>query len=520
MQMASRKPEKKENEKIAEECKALMATEEELAENDAKVLLPLMEKFGYSYDKKAEGVSDKEWLKRILKEELSYKTDEEIERDAEEIISALKKLEGTRTEINEYCDNGGTKENWLSNKISEACTGMEVAAFGEYLSSIDEVLASNNALMADTICIKGANIINQNPQLHGFIAEQYHANTFNSNAALKGSPLRAEVLKPAHGYAKDSVDIVIKDTNNSGKIIERYQVKYGKDAKVTAELIKKGNYSNQRVLVAEGQKNAVASDLTTKSVDDKIGGNSKTEGITSEALSKEDAIKMQRKAQEKGKIPGKESWNSYNTKKLAYNIGRQAVIAGVSAAALTVGIDTAAKLVQGKKINPAESMELAIRTGVDTGAKVTTAAAIKVGMEKGVLKLIPKAVGGIGVAVIADAAIENAKVAYKVAKGDMSITQGLDAMGRGTCGCVGSFAGGIEGSAAAALTVATLISNPIGILAVGVAGLVAGSIAGNAVGQAVYSGAKTIVKGAVKCVKSVGSTISRGVSKVASFLFG
>ena len=78
MQMASKELEVKDDVKVAEECKALMATEEELAENDTKVLLPLMEKFSRSYDQKAESLSDIDWLKGTLKEELSEKSDEEI----------------------------------------------------------------------------------------------------------------------------------------------------------------------------------------------------------------------------------------------------------------------------------------------------------------------------------------------------------------------------------------------------------------------------------------------------------
>lgn len=520
MQMASKELEIKEDAKVAEECKALMATEEELAENDAKVLLPLMEKFSHSYDQKAEGVSDIDWLKGTLKEELPEKSDEEINKRAEEIITSLEKLRISHTAINEYCDNGGSKEQWLSERISEACTGMEVVKFGGYLSEIDAVLAENNALMADAITLKGTNIISQNPNLHGFIAEQYHVNTFNSNAVLKGEPYRAEVVNNVHGYAKNSPDIVIKDMSNRGKIIERYQAKYGKDAKATSDLIRKGNYNNQRVLAAKGQAEDVAANLKTKSVSDRIGGNVKTKGITSKPLTKEEALKMQRAAQEKGRIPGKETWNSYSTKQLARDIGTRAAFAGVSAAALTVGIDTAIKVIQGKKIDPSETMKIAVYTGADTGAKVTTAAAIEVGMQKGMLKILPKTINGVGIAIIADVAIENAKIAYKVVKGEMTLTQGMDAAGRVSCSSIGAAVGAIELGAEAALTAALVISNPVAVLAVGVGGMICGAMAGAAVGRTIYNGAKSIAKGAVNCVKKFGSAVKSSISKVGNFLFG
>ena len=59
--------------------------------------------------------------------------------------------------------------------------------------------------------------VNRIPNLDGFIAEQHHADTFNLDAAAKGSPLRAEVLG---NQGKNSVDIVIKD--GRGHIVRRY----------------------------------------------------------------------------------------------------------------------------------------------------------------------------------------------------------------------------------------------------------------------------------------------------------
>lgn len=501
MQMASRELETKENVKIAEECKALMATEEELAENDTKVLLLLMEKLGKSYDKKVEGVSDIEWLKTTLKAELPDKPDEEIAKDAEEIVAAIEEQDKCYASINEYCDNGGTKEKWLSEKIADSCTGMEVAKFGEYLTAIDEVFASNNREMAAAVLTKHGEI-SQNPQLHGFMAEQYHANTFNRNAVLQDSPLRAEVLKPeGQAYAKNSVDLVIKDTSQNDKIVERIQAKYGKDADATIKLLGKGDYRSQRALVAKEQAEAVAEKMPNKTVSDRIGGDEKITDVSSEPLSKKEALKMQEKAQERGKI-AKENWNSYNTKQLAYSIGKQAVYAGAGAAVLTAGIDTAARIIQGKDIKPAETMKIAVYTGVDTGAKVTTAAAIKVGMEKGALKMLPKGIGNNGIVAAGCAAVETAKVWYKVANGDMTITQGVDATGRVTCSSVGGVLGAAKGGAlATGVAAVAAITNPIGLAACAVTGMIAGGMAGSTVGEIIYEGAKKIAKGAKTAAK-------------------
>lgn len=502
MQMASKELEVKDDVKVAEECKALMATEEELAENDTKVLLPLMEKFSRSYDQKAESVSDIDWLKSTLKEELREKSDEEIQKDAEEIVNGIKEQDKCYASINEFCDNGGTKEKWVAKKISEACTGMEVAQFGEYLSNIDEVLAQNNREMVMAILNKSG-AISQNPNLHGFIAEQYHANAFNRNAVLQGSPLRAEVLRPeGQAYAKNSVDLLIKDMSQNGKVVERIQVKFGKDADATVRLLGKGDYRSQRALVPEGQRDAVAEKMPGKTVIDKIGGDDKTGDVASDPLSKKEALKMEERAQEKGRLPKKDTWNSYNTKELAYNIGRQAVYAGAGAAVLTAGIDTAAKLIQGKEIEPTETMKLAVCTGVDTGAKVSAAAAIKVGVEKGALKMLPKTIGNTGIVAVGCAAIENAKVLWKVANGEMTATQGADAMGRVTCSSFGSTFGAFKGGATgAAIAAFATVTNPIGLAVAGIAGMIAGGMAGSVVGEKVYDAVKTVGKAAKTLAK-------------------
>ena len=100
-----------------------------------------------------------------------------------------------------------------------------------------------------------AGTISQNPRLDGFIAEQYHAQTFNMNAEATGSQYRAKVLEPTgNGYAKNSVDIVIVD--GDGKVVRRYQSKYCKDAKATEQAFEHRDYRGQQKLVPEGQERA------------------------------------------------------------------------------------------------------------------------------------------------------------------------------------------------------------------------------------------------------------------------
>lgn len=139
--------------------------------------------------------------------------------------------------------------------------------------------------MHEAITTKGSGytIPNQNPNLDGFIAEQYHVNSFNMEAAAQGSGLRAEVqpLKPGETYTKNGFDVVIKDAN--GNRIHQYQMKYGATAEDTISMLKAGKYNNQIIVVPEEQVEAVQKAFPNKTVTSTIGaGDVKSKPLTKE----------------------------------------------------------------------------------------------------------------------------------------------------------------------------------------------------------------------------------------------
>ena len=126
----------------------------------------------------------------------------------------------------------------------------------KYFQSLDETIKDANDAFHRTITNKNGTI-SQNPNLDGYLAEQYHAQTYNLKAAVKESPNRAEVLEPnGKRYGKNSKDVVIRDPI-TGKIIRSYQLKYGKDAAATKREYKKGNYRGQRKVVPADQCNEI-----------------------------------------------------------------------------------------------------------------------------------------------------------------------------------------------------------------------------------------------------------------------
>ena len=104
-----------------------------------------------------------------------------------------------------------------------------------------------------------------------------------------------------------------------------------------------------------------------KSVEAYMGGTDVV-AIKSGTLTKEQAKKLQLDAQEKNVLP-RNDWNSFNTKELALNIGKNAGLAGLNAAIITTGFDPVVKKVQGEQIDADTTIETALKTGADSGVK-------------------------------------------------------------------------------------------------------------------------------------------------------
>ncbi|MDP4146642.1 MAG: hypothetical protein Q8936_19560 [Bacillota bacterium] len=479
----------------------------------ANELSIILKRFLNSYRNKEKNTSERDWLKNQFKVELPELSDSEVEKLSKECFEEIETFNKNLKSINETIENGGTKEGWLSKKVQEASIGQSINEYGNYLNLIDNTIKNANAQMLRVVTnIDGS--INQNMNLDGFMAEQHHVNSFNMNAKLNGSNYKAEVLVPKAGetYGKNSFDVVIRD--NNGKIVHQYQMKYGATAQDTIRMIKNGNYNNQRLIVPPEQLDEVRKAFPGKSIDSSIGGTDKIQ-ISSKALGKNEAKEMQLNAQ-KEEILSKEDWNHFQTKELTVNIAKNAGIAGIQAAVITTGFDIARRSISGEKFEVDESIELALKTGADAGIKAAASGAVKVGVEKGIISVIPK---GTPIGVIANVVcigVENVKILAKVATGELTMTQALDRMGRTTTSMVYGLGWGAASSliGAAALAWIPVVGPVIG----GFVGGMVGYMAGSKFGEVIYNTGKKIVNTAKKAVsrawegvKSVGRSLKRAI---------
>ncbi|WP_233708020.1 hypothetical protein [Helicobacter bizzozeronii] len=160
----------------------------------------------------------------------------------EEIEAEVKIYEDKQKSLEKALENGRTKEQWFASEIHKATKNMATQEIVPYLNSLDNAIKEANYKMAEAL-LTNEGVISQNPNLDGLIAEQQHVNQHNLNATARGSKYRAEVLTPEGGYTKNGVDIVVKDAE--GKVVRRYQSKYGQDAQSTKELFEQGDYRGQ-----------------------------------------------------------------------------------------------------------------------------------------------------------------------------------------------------------------------------------------------------------------------------------
>ena len=478
-----------------------------MTEENAKKLKEIQKRFIKSYIENKEKMTIKEWLTVELKASLPEKSEPEIKDISADIIQTLERNEEKKCSLEKAIQSGRNKEAWFSAEIKKATEHMNVQETAKYLQNLDEAVSLANEKLYNTITTQ-QRVVSKNINLDGFIAEQYHAQTFNMNAEAAGSQYKARVLEPGVGekFAKNSVDIVIVD--GKGKIIRKYQSKYCKDVENTLDAFQKGDYRGQRKLVPDGQETAIQKAANVLESPD---------GVKSNVLSKRSAKELQKEAQS-GKW-NEVDWNEYKIKEVSLGIGKEVGQAAVFGAAMGGGLYLAEKVWNDEPIDGEEVLKVAIESGVDIGVKAAAASAIKVGAERGLISLIPKGTPAGTIANIAFVAVENVKVAGKIASGELAAKEGLEKMEEITVSTVAGIAASAKGAVLGAEIGALL--GPPGAVVGGFVGGTIGYMVGSEAGKAVVKATQKVRDCAVNVVKSVVSSATSYVSSacrtVASF---
>lgn len=475
----------KENSKVSEE--------EYVTEKEAKTFFSMFRKYWKEYKQKDPAMTNQEWLEQLLRREIPEMSEEEVKENAAEMVDSVQTFDENMTSLHEAAQHGTSKEHWLGKKLEEVPAGMSAQAYGAQLQEFDDLLAQANEELADAVTRSADGHIKMSQNLDGNLAEEMLAKTLEADAALQGKHIKVEVL---NSHNKNSVDVRVKDLE-TGKW-QNYQMKFGKDAKATIALIKRGDYRNQRIVVPKEQLKEVQAHCPEKTITDHIDAF----GARGKSYTKQEMKELQQKLQENGEVP-QLSYDDVSVKTLASNIGKNAGKFAIISAAVTTGINVIKKAWKGEKIEADEVMEEALKSGADAGVKTVAAGTLKVAVEKGVLRCIPKGTPVGVIATIATVGVENVKILAKAAKGEISKEKVLDQIGRTT---VSMTAGLIAAGEAAAI--GGVIGGPVGVVVGAVTGAV-GYVAGSKYGEVVYDTWKKTASMAKRTVKVIGKGVQK-----------
>ena len=526
----------------------------------------------YAENEKSQDKKDlKTWLISELQNELPNKKVEDIEKIATELITGIEIYYQKKKEVEKYQSVGITNGDYVGNEILEKVADeieeaeiidtkeviedmkeasnilsqynetmiYETAAIKEsqlvanvlsansvnnYVDSVNTVIDNANKTMMESVTTK-AGMINQNPNLDGFIFEEYHAGTFNIDAAVKQKSYHAEALKPELGetYGKNSIDLIIEDTD---KYVKKYSAKAYKNANESAKAfydkVTGYKYKFQSKLVPTDQTGDIANSV------DKI----KFNNVESKGITKAEIKDIQKNLQSGNKTGDILNFKKdVNTISISKQIGKQTMGVGIGMAA-NIGVN----LITGKEVEAEEVIEVGIKTGASMGMATAVAGGIRVAVEKKVIPTVfSRMLTNNTIGAIAAASMDIIGTAFKLGSGEISLGQAVKDVGKSVGAAYGAIVAsgwGYAGGMAIAGMIGLGTIGAVGIiLGVGVA-IVAGAVCAavgskvggtiangiGAVAGAIVDGAVGIVKAGKEVVKSVASGIWNGVKAVGGAL--
>jgi len=548
----------------------------------------IIQKFlrSYAENEKSQDKKDlKTWLVFELQNELPNKKVEDIEKIATELISGIEIYYTKKKEVEKYQSLGISNGDYVGNEILEKVADeieeaeivdtkeviedmkeasnilsqyneamiYETAAIKEpqlvanvlsansvnnYVDSVNTAIDNANKTIIESVTTK-AGTINQNPNLDGFIFEEYHAGTFNIDAAVKQKSYHAKVLKPKLGetYRKNSIDIVIED---SGKYVKKYSAKAYKIENGTAKSFYDENgykYRFQSKLVPTDQTNEIANSV------DKI----KYNNVESKGITKAEIKDIQKDLQNGNKKADIFNFKKdVNTISISKQIGKQVMLNGTIGLGVGMTANIGTKIIQGKEVEAEEVIEAGIKTGASMGMATAVAGGIRVAVEKKVIPTVfSRVLTNNTIGAIAASSIDIIGTAFKLGSGEISLGKAVKDVGNSLgagYGAIISSGIGFSGGMALATTIGLGTIGTVGTILTGGLALVAGAVCGvigsnialkiaNGLGKItetvvdkavdiVKSGMNTVknmASGFINTVKSMRNVVNSGVSSVVGW---
>ena len=510
-------------------------------EDIEKIAIELIAGIEIYYQKKREvkkyqnvGISNGDYIGNQILEKVTDEIEEAEIVDTKEVIEDMKEASNILSQYNETMiyETAAIKEAQLVANV------LSTKSVNNYIDTVNTAIDNANKTLVESVTTKTGNI-NQNPNLDGFIFEEYHAGTFNIDAAVKQKSYYAEALKPEIGetYGKNSIDLIIED---SGKYVKKYSAKAYKNANETAK-----SFYDKNGYKYKGQSKLVPSDQTRdipNSVDRIKYSNVESKGIT-----KAEIKDIQKDLQSGNKNRDIFKFKKdVNTISISKQIGKQAMVNGTMGLGIGMAANIGVNLIQGKEVEAEEVIEAGIKTGASMGMATAVAGGIRVAVEKKVIPTVfSKMLTNNTIGAIAASSMDIIGTACKLGSGEISLGEAVKEVGTSVSSAYSAIVSSSFGYTATLAvagmvglgtlgTVGTVIGTGVALVAGAVCGIVGSKIGGaiaNGVGtiaekvvdkavEVVKEGmdtVKNIASGVINKVQSIGKKISSGLGKVASW---
>ena len=498
-------------------------------EDIGKIATELISGIEIYYQKKKEvekyqsiGISNGDFVGNEILEKVANEIEEAEIIDTKEVIEDMKEASNILSQYNEAIiyETASIKEPQLVANVLSA------KSVNNYVDTVNNTIDSANKTLIESVTTKTGNI-NQNPNLDGFIFEEYHAGTFNIDAAVKQKSYHAEALKPELGesYGKNSIDLIVED---SGKYVKKYSAKAYKNAKESAKAfydkITGYKYKFQSKLVPTDQVGDIANSV------DKI----KYNNVESKGITKAEIKDIQNDLQSGNKKADIFNFKKdVNTISISKQIGKQAMVNGTMGSILAMGTNIGINVIQGKEVEAEEVIEAGVKTGASMGIATAVAGGIRVAVEKRVIPTVfSKMLTNNTIGAIAASSMDIIGTAFKLGSGEITLGKAVKDVGNSLgagYGAIISSGIGFSGGMALATTIGLGTIGTVGTILTGGLALVAGAVCGvigSNIALKIANGlgkiTETVVDKAVDIVKSgvnkVKNTVSSAWSGVKSFV--
>lgn len=130
--------------------------------NEIKEVTPIMKDLLTSYMQKPKDIELVDWIKNQLGEHLPDNTPDMIDQISSDIISKIDKFNNNMMDMEQYCSQGKTRQEWFYNQIKEIPENMDINTYGNYLSQIENGLAVGNQVTIDALQSNNGGVITLN----------------------------------------------------------------------------------------------------------------------------------------------------------------------------------------------------------------------------------------------------------------------------------------------------------------------------------------------------------------------